>query len=398
MPEQSPASRRAPGEVRSVFVLRPDHLGDVVLFTGALRHLRALYPRARIRLCVKRYVGALLEHCPYVDELVFWEELHPRWPAWTRKVRGLTRLERALRAVQLRLRYRSDVALLPVRAPTPEMHRVMAALPAAERYGIAGCTSNQGADTDREAGGIYTSRLVLGPERESEHELDVTRDFLRMLGSGVETSELHPELWTAPEDRRWAEAYLPREPGTVLLALTPGVTAPAGKAYPASGYAEVLARVPERRFSVVLLGGAADARLCAEVEHALRGAPNVASVVDLAGKSTLGGMVESLRRAEVVLGPDSAPLHVGIAVGTPTVCILGGGHYGRFHPWGDRGRNRVAHRPMDCYGCDWRCPFATVRCVQEIAPGVVARELEAALAFPWDPAPYSSGNRSWPLG
>ncbi len=379
MPEAMRASVPAPEAVRRVFVLRPDNLGDVVLFSGALRHLRTLYPNAEVDLCVKRYVRNLVEACPYVDRIVHWEELHADWPAWTRRVRGLTRLELAIRRVGLRLRHRADVALLPVRSPSREMHATLAEIPGALRFGVAGSDANQPADADRSADGIYARRLALGPERTWEHELVVNRDFLRMLGAQVELADVRPEFWTTAADRRWAEAHLRREPGTTLLALTPGVTAPAGKAYPAARYAEVLAGVPERRFSVALLGGPPDAAACAEVAAALAGAHNVASVANLAGRSTIREMVEGIRRCDAVLGPDSAPLHVGIALGKPTACIVGGGHFGRFHPWGDPAVNRVVHLPMGCYGCGWACPYETMRCVQDIAPSAVARELGAAL-------------------
>jgi len=380
MPEAVRGPAPAPEAVRRVFVLRPDNLGDVVLFSGALRQLRTLYPNAEVDLCVKRYVRNLVEACPYVDRIVHWEELHADWPAWTRRIRGLTRLELATRRLGLRLRYRADVALLPVRSPSPEMHATLAAIPGALRFGVAGSDANQPLDADRSADGIYARRLVLGPERTREHELEVNRDFLRMLGAEVELADVRPEFWTTAADRGWAESHVRREPGTTLLALAPGVTAPAGKAYPAARYAEVLAGVPERRFGVVLLGGAADAAACAEVAAALAGAPNVAGVANLAGRSTIREMVEAIRRCDAVLGPDSAPLHVGVALGKPTASIVGGGHWGRFHPWGDPALNRVVHLPMGCYGCGWACPYETMRCVQDIAPAAVARELRAALA------------------
>ena len=59
---------------RSVLVLRPDNLGDVVLFSGALRHIRVLYPQAKITLCVKSYVRNLVVLCPYVDEVIEYEK------------------------------------------------------------------------------------------------------------------------------------------------------------------------------------------------------------------------------------------------------------------------------------------------------------------------------------
>jgi ADP-heptose:LPS heptosyltransferase len=361
------------------FVAALVSLGDVVLFSGSLRRLREHYRSARITLCVRRYVASLVEYCPHVDEVVYWEDLHATWPRWTRRVRGLTRLELGIRRRQIRARYASDVALLPLRAPAAEMHATLMTVPARERYGISGCHANQSPEVDRAVTEIYTQRLVLGPERDAEHELDVNRDFLTMLG--VETGGVRqpPEVWTAPDDREWATSQPWRAQGTMLIAITPGVTAPLEKVYPPDRYGAVLDLAGERRISVVILGAPGDEAVCDETERALARAAKVERITNLVGRTSVRQMVECLRAADLILGPDSAPMHVGIALGKPTVTIVGGGQYGRFHPWGDPELNRVVNKPMDCYGCHWVCRYPTMRCVQEIGVEEVARALDEAL-------------------
>lgn len=383
MAERSDGSRLAPAQVRRLFILRPDNLGDVVLFTGALRHLRAHYANARVTLCVRRYVGPLLEECPHVDEVVYWEDLHATWPDWTRRIRGLTRLELAIRRWQIRVRHASDVALLPLRAPAAEMHGTLMAIPARERYGVRGCHANQSPEVDAAVETIYTERLELGAERDSAHELVVTREFLEMLGITVDADEMGPEFWNTAEDAAWAAAEVQAEPGTTLLAIAPGVSAPPEKAYPPERYGEILMSSGSRPLSVILLGGPADTAACAEVARSIAGVSSVVRVTNLAGRTTVRQMTECIRLADVILGADAAPMHVAIGLGRPTVTIMGGGHFGRFHPWGDAERNRVVNRPMPCYGCHWTCRYPTTRCVLEIEPeeiGRVVGELLTALS------------------
>lgn len=64
-------------EVKSIFILRPDNLGDLVLFSGVLCHLRNYYPNAKITLCIQRYVANYIELCPFIDKIVYWEDLVP---------------------------------------------------------------------------------------------------------------------------------------------------------------------------------------------------------------------------------------------------------------------------------------------------------------------------------
>ena len=65
-----------PSSVQDIFILRPDNLGDVVLFSGALRAVRGHFPNAKITLCTRRYTHNLLELCPHIDRLVAWEARH----------------------------------------------------------------------------------------------------------------------------------------------------------------------------------------------------------------------------------------------------------------------------------------------------------------------------------
>ena len=65
--------RPAPDSVRSILVMEPWHIGDVVLATPALRALRARYPDARISLLGKQHADELLRHSGLVDEVIVFD-------------------------------------------------------------------------------------------------------------------------------------------------------------------------------------------------------------------------------------------------------------------------------------------------------------------------------------
>ena len=366
-------------KVRRVSVVRPDNLGDAVLFSGALRHIRAHYPQAEITLCVKQCVKNLLELCPHVDRILLWEDMYfpPPWLPW---VRGRERLELWVQYV-MNLKSRADVLLLPVRSPYPHMHTLIQAIRAGEKYGIAGDLCNQSSEDDHSAEAIYSARLRLPPDRRREHEIFVTTDYLRFLGIEVTADDLWPEFWTEARDLQWAEKSIPQCRDTVTLAICPGVRSPRGKSYPAGNYARALSGLVKTHFVVVLFGSASDVSICEDVVQYLDWCKNVMSVVNLAGQSSIRQLVEGLRRCDAVLASDAAPLHIGVALGKPTVGIVGGGHYGRFYPWGNSIINRVANLSMNCYWCQWNCRYPSFRCIQEIPPELVARELQTALSL-----------------
>ena len=58
----------------------------------------------------------------------------------------------------------------------------------------------------------------------------------------------------------------------------------------------------------------------------------------------------------MVLGPDSGPLHLAAAVGTPTVSLYGPADPIEFGPWGPSGRHKLLTSPIACRPCrilDW---------------------------------------------
>jgi len=50
-----------------------------------------------------------------------------------------------------------------------------------------------------------------------------------------------------------------------------------------------------------------------------------------------------------------------MATQTKAVCILGGGHFGRFAPYPGHLTNKPTciFEKMDCYNCNWDCKFKT---------------------------------------
>ncbi len=102
---------------------------------------------------------------------------------------------------------------------------------------------------------------------------------------------------------------------------------------------------------------------------------------DMAGKTTLRSAMEIIRNAKLVVGIETGLLHFAYLSGVPSVCILGGGHFGRFLPW-DEVSEMVAcvfsKRP--CFGCGWVCCYEksphSAPCVEELSVLQVIEAIE----------------------
>jgi heptosyltransferase-2/heptosyltransferase-3 len=73
--------------------------------------------------------------------------------------------------------------------------------------------------------------------------------------------------------------------------------------------------------------------------------------ISLAGRTDLGTLAALIARSVIILGPDTGPLHLACAVGTPSVALYGPANPVEYGPWGDRARHQVLTGNISCQPC-----------------------------------------------
>jgi ADP-heptose:LPS heptosyltransferase len=134
----------------------------------------------------------------------------------------------------------------------------------------------------------------------------------------------------------------------------PGTSLP-GKKWPTSKFGELMLKLSALNDGLAVLCGSWKERVLCDQVIAISGM----KALNMAGKVSLPELVEMIRGAKYLVGNDTAAVHIAAAVGTPSVCILGGGHYGRFLPYATETDKQVSPIPithqMDCFNCNWQC-------------------------------------------
>ncbi|MED6339601.1 MAG: glycosyltransferase family 9 protein, partial [SAR324 cluster bacterium] len=106
---------------------------------------------------------------------------------------------------------------------------------------------------------------------------------------------------------------------------------------------------------------------------------------NLAGKTSISELASLLGKSHLVISNETGTAHISSAVGTPTVCILGGGHFDRFAPYpelsGGTNSLKVVYHKMPCYNCNWECIFyikkdEAAQCIQNVSVDAVWNEVE----------------------
>ncbi len=380
-----PRSRPANVAPRSILLIRPDHLGDMLFLTPALHALRERLPDVRITLLVGPWSQAIVagnldldavEICSYPGferrpkerpwapyRLLFAtaERLHSSgydtavvlrfdhwWGAWLAAAAGIPRrIGYAWPETQPFLTeavsYRADRhevvqngALLAALAPGLEI--------VARHSGLEALAGFSPRPPNRLKPRIQAVRFSPAGT--------VATDAA--WASGLENA-LGPTRFTvAPADRDWATAWLTAHGADLarpVIAIHPGAGA-AVKQWPPAAWAEVANRLAVERGTQILLTGGAGERGLVEAVASDLSQP----ALDAAGQTTLGQLAALYQRCALVLGSDSGPLHLAVAVVAPTVHLYGPVDAAKFGPWGDPARHAVLTTPWPCAPCnrlDW---------------------------------------------
>ncbi len=342
-----------------ILVIRPDHLGDLLFSTPALARLRQQRPKASITAMVGPWGQPVLAHNPDVDELLICP-----FPGFTRQPkRSAWEPYRILADYAVRLRRHSfdEAIILRFDHWWGALLAAWAGIPIRLGYGVP------------ETRPFLTQARVYGSGR---HEV-----VQNLMLIDPELAMATPQMWPlrfapAAEDERWSDEFvcslgaLP----SPLVAIHPGSGAPV-KAWRSSAWARVADALAVRHGArIVITGGPGERRLAEAVAGAM-----YHSAIVIAGQTTLGQLGALLRRCALALGPDSGPLHLAVAMGTPTIHLFGPVDARLFGPWGDPQRHRVLTSDWACIPCNrLDYPEAALPehgCVHDIAEEAV---LEAA--------------------
>jgi len=160
-------------------------------------------------------------------------------------------------------------------------------------------------------------------------------------------------LTPTPPKIAWREQRPPLPPGSPYVVFNPGANEP-GRRWPLANYLSLARRLLAKGYRIVFIGHAAERTgLDAIAEFARE-----PGVIDLSGRTALPELMDLLKSAALVVTNDSGPAHLSIALGAPTVVVVGGGHFGCFVPYPPEltpATARFAYHVMECYHCFWRC-------------------------------------------
>jgi ADP-heptose:LPS heptosyltransferase len=337
----------------SVLLVRLDLIGDFVIWLDAAKEFKNLYPNKRIVLYANSIWAPLAEKLSYWDQVIAVDVSRLRED-------DLYRLGFLIRTHW----YGFGIAIQPTYSREYVGDLLIRATRAAQRIAHFGDINNISLSNKLKSDPWYTKLIpkVAG----TLVEFTSNAELIRALGNSNFKSKVPSlsVLTALPAALKIVTPY---------CVLVPGASW-APKTWPIENFVR-LAKKMQLQFGlkVVVCGAPNEKAITRRLALSCGG-----DVLDLAGKTKLIELIEVIRHATLVVSNDSSAIHIAAATGTRAVCVLGGGHYGRFLPYflesqsAHRRLPVVLNEQMDCYGCLWRCKYVTeatqvVPCVANVS-------------------------------
>lgn len=326
-----------------ILIIRPDHLGDLVLATPVLNALKEHAPDAHITMMVGPWSREVVARHPAIDQV-----LTCQFPGFQRAAQKplapyklLFQTAKLLKsahydlAINLRYDFWWGAALI-----------YLAGIPQRIGYAI-------------QPGKPFLNHSVTftEPEHATLSNLRLASVGLQALGYQGLAEPYTPERYplhfaTTDEERRWVDEQLIATEitqETPIVVIHPG-TGAAVKLWRTEAWSRCANRISSntaamQQTCIVLTGSKSELPMLAQIAHGTVTMPLILS------EMTVGQLAAVLERAVLVLGVDSGPLHLAVAQNTPTIQLFGPTDERIFGPWGIPEQHLVIRATQKCPGC-----------------------------------------------
>jgi ADP-heptose:LPS heptosyltransferase len=285
---------------RRVLLINSTALGDFLFSTPAIRALKETYPEWRLDLLVNPALAALAAANPRLERVI---------PFSGRKWRLLGLMRELKRA-------RYDLVII-LHGNDPEATLLARATGSPYIIGSAGSPLSFAYAAEVEKSNPY------------EHAIERRLNFVRLLGAAAGDKRM--ELFLPPGEQEKAETLLAGHFGTtppLLMAFHPTGSG-SYKWWPRESFAALGNYLHEAYgASFLIISGRKD-RQEAEALAAGIGGPSLVT----GGRVPLPTVAALLGHCRLFVGNDSGPLHLALALGVPSIALLGADHPHRVGPY-----------------------------------------------------------------
>lgn len=307
-------------EVKRMLVISLSNVGDIILTTPVIGALRKEFPSSRIDVMVGPNGKAIFEKDPAVFKLIIYDKHMP--------IAEKRRLQLKLK----KLRY--DIVI--------DLRNTIFPLLIGPKYRTA--------TIERFPNGLKHKKA---------------RHLYRLKSLGIDRMEEPPYLYIAKEDESRVSELLGKEDiHKPIVVVNPGAKSHL-KRWTIEGFSEVCDKlIAECNASVILTGLQEDADTVNNIMAKARVKPH-----NFLNKTNIRELASLIKRADILITNDSAPMHLGSAVGAKVLALFGPTDPRKFGPLGEF--DGVINKKLFCSPCESAACRYNYECMKLISPDEV---------------------------
>ncbi|MGQ9608579.1 MAG: lipopolysaccharide heptosyltransferase II [bacterium] len=304
--------------IEKILLIRFGSLGDVVLTLPVIEAVRRSFPKAYIAMLVGEKSADIVSADDRLDEIIVFQ----------REKKGLQGLSETFRIENLIRKKHFDVSVDMQR----KFRSSLIAYDAGIKYRIG----------YHQPYGLLCNYRI--PDKENKHSIDRNLDLLQPFG--IKDFERIPKMILSKEDRDFANRYfnLKNLSNSVVFGIFPG----AGwrpRCWMPERFAEICDRANAKyNTKTIIFGGPNESDIVNNVAQNM----NTESII-MNDKVTLRQLAAMIEKCNLMLSNDTGPMHISVAVNTPTIALFGPGNYKKFQPIGEK--HSMIRKNVPCSPC-----------------------------------------------
>ncbi len=355
---------------KKLLLIRIDAIGDFVIFSPMLKYYRRIYPDYEITLLVSKVNEELVKlFTNNIDKIILIDK-----EKFNNNIVYRRRLMIKLKKEGF------DTSIYPTYSREQLGDYIIKISNAKERIGFDGDLCNLSKEQKQQNNHNYTHLIKTTPDIVSEPQRN--REFVESLGK-IKVDDYISILNLEENDKTESNNLLKKAglKDKKFIIINPGAGAPY-RIWQINKYTKLINWIKAKYdFEIVICGSKNERCIINQIKKQIS-----VPIIDFVGETNLTTLAEILKQSTLYIGSETGTLHISSAVGTPTICIMGGGHFDRFFPYGDLSKNKIVYdHNMKCKNDNWKCSVGLSKgqptpCIANIQLDDVKKEIEKMLS------------------
>jgi ADP-heptose:LPS heptosyltransferase len=350
-----------------VLVINPFGIGDVLFSLPLIQNIKFYFPTAEVYYLCNKRTYPLLNVQPLIDGCIVFEK-----DEWRQKFR-----QSRFKTIKEFRKFLKEIKNLGI--------EMVFDLSLAQEFGffcwLIGIKNRLGFDYRRR--GIFLTDRIKISGYNDKHMVEYYNWLLELLGVRAKFKEYKIQL---PEDKlKWAEEKLSdlKARHGIIISVVPGGGASWGKdayrkRWDEGNFKCLVELIREQiKAGVVLLGDEKDRERFGRIGED-------PSVLNFLGKTDLLSFSALISKCDLLITNDGGPLHIGVALGVPTISIFGPVPDFVYGPYPPSKIHKVIKLNLPCQPCyrNFKVPACeNIDCLKKLRVEFVLEELKKHLSL-----------------